>query len=55
MRAPSQSEIEQCAEELYTERGTPQGPPWKQLGDVTKSVWFEIAEKHIKEQDDGDL
>lgn len=31
------------AEMMYTERCVPQGPPWAQLGDVTRAVWIERA------------
>lgn len=38
------SEAEDLARALYTQRCTPQGPPWDQLGDVTRAVWIEIAQ-----------
>lgn len=41
------SEVERLACQLYTQRCTPQGPPWAQLGDVTRGVWLEIAQAEL--------
>lgn len=37
------SDIETLARAMYTERCVPQGPPWEQLGEVTRNVWLERA------------
>lgn len=41
------SEVERLACALYTQRCVPQGPPWGQLGDVTRSVWLEKAQAEL--------
>lgn len=41
------NEIEALAAKLYTQRCTPQGPPWEQLGDVTRGVWLEKAQAEL--------
>lgn len=40
------NKIEQVAERLYGQCQTPK-PNWSQLGEVTKSVWRERAEKEL--------
>ena len=40
--------LEALAAELYTEAAVPQGPPWDQLGDVTRSVWIERARQQLE-------
>lgn len=40
-------DIEQLARRLYTERVAERGPTWEQLGEVTRSVWREIAEREL--------
>lgn len=43
------SEVEALAAQMYTQRCVPQGPPWDQLGEVTRSVWLEKAEAILYE------
>lgn len=41
------TDLERLARDLYTKRCVPQGPPWEQLGDVTRGVWIEIAQAEL--------
>jgi|AntAceMinimDraft_11_1070367.scaffolds.fasta_scaffold24413_5 hypothetical protein len=42
-------ELHQKAKELYDANGgRSYGPPWEQLGDVTKSVWLERVQASNK-------
>lgn len=40
-------DVEALARRLYAERVAERGPLWDQLGEVTKSVWREIAEQEL--------
>ncbi len=41
------TEVEVLAQAMYAERAAERGPHWNQLGEVTKSVWREIASAQL--------